>query len=353
MKKSLFLLLSLLIAASLLLSACGSAPAAPDPAEPSADAAESAAPETERAPAYEFQPKVASSYLREVFGDQMVETWFCLVDAVMAGEETFACPDQETYDWVIGQFPERCFPVLCELIDYPYDREHTVTDGVGHFIYTVPKEEAAERIAAFAEQIEGILNTALSGGETDFEKMLKLYLYYTDTYVYDYDALADTEVGYPSYLSSWRVFSEGKGICQEHSVAYAYLLQQVGVDATRMAGVRAYDGEHHQWTYVRLNGHNYHIDPTYGLGSGGDLAYFLMDDAQRETEDDYRPETFIIASNYAQEHPHPDYLADDNTFRPIWAGHFTELDEAHKRLTYTVYNENDEGVERTFDYTGF
>lgn len=28
-----------------------------------------------------------------------------------------ACPDQETYDWVMGQFPDRCFPVLTQLIE--------------------------------------------------------------------------------------------------------------------------------------------------------------------------------------------------------------------------------------------
>ena len=34
-----------------------------------------------------------------------------------AGEDSFACPDAFTYDWVIGQFPEKCFPVLGELIE--------------------------------------------------------------------------------------------------------------------------------------------------------------------------------------------------------------------------------------------
>ena len=71
-----------------------------------------------------------TAYMEEVFGKAMCETWFHLVDAVMAGEDTFACPDQYTYDWVMGQFPIRCFPVLTELIDFAYDREHSVIDGV-------------------------------------------------------------------------------------------------------------------------------------------------------------------------------------------------------------------------------
>ena len=111
---------------------------------------------------YVFRPKVCSVYLEELFGKAMCETWYHLVDAVMAGESTFACPDQHTYDWVMGQFPERCFPLLSELIDYAWDRENSVIDGVASFTYLVPPEEAAKRIQAFGEQVEGILNEALA-----------------------------------------------------------------------------------------------------------------------------------------------------------------------------------------------
>ena len=101
-----------------------------------------------------FQPKVCSVYMKEVFGETMCETWFNLVDAVMAGEDTFACPDQFTYDWVMGQFPRRCFPVFVELIDYAYDRGNAVANGTASFTYLVPREEAAARIEAFAEQVK-------------------------------------------------------------------------------------------------------------------------------------------------------------------------------------------------------
>ena len=101
-----------------------------------------------------FQPKVCSVYLEEVFGETMCETWFNLVDAVMAGEDTFACPDKNTYDWVMGQFPRLCFPLLVELIDFAYDRSNPVKDGIGSFTWLVTKEEAAARIEEFAEQIE-------------------------------------------------------------------------------------------------------------------------------------------------------------------------------------------------------
>lgn len=355
MKKQIALFLCVLLLVS-LLAGCGSArPEVPDAAqEGSAAPAEPETAPEEALGRFEFQPKVVSSYMRELFGEEMCEVWFRMVDAVLAGETSFVCPDKDTFDWVIGQFPDQCFPVLRDLIDYSAERDpnEPVVDGVGYFRYTEPVEEVQAKIAEFAALVEGILNETMQTDYSDFEKMLALYAYFSDHYTYDYEAYADSQEGYPDYLSSYRVLTTGTGICQELSVAYAYLLLQAGVDATNMSGTRGYDGEHHQWSYVRLNGRNYHIDPTYVLGSGM-LNYFLMDDAQREAEDDYAPERFIICSNYAQDHPHPDYCADDDTFRPIWEGYYDGFDHETHTLRFHTFDDAGEQIDQTFDYTGY
>lgn len=284
---------------------------------------------------YRFQPKVCSVYMEEVFGKTMVQAWFDLVDAVMAGKDTFPCPDAHTYDWVMGQFRDKCFPPLTELIDYAYNRDRPVKNGVGSFVYTVPREEAARRIADFASLVEGILNEALQDDYSDFEKALALYEYFAAHYTYDYEALAVID-SCPLWLSSYRVLTGGTGICQEVSVAYAYLLMQAGVEATTMFGQRAYDHERHQWAYVRINGRDYHIDPTYVLNDPT-LRYFMMDDAQREAADEYMREYYTITSNYSQDHPHPEYAAFDRTYSPLWDGQLVKLDHASKTLYYKVY----------------
>ena len=296
---------------------------------------------------YVFQPKVCSVYMEEVFGDTMCETWFHLVDAVMAGENPFACPDQHTYDWVMGQFPERCFPVLTELIDYAYDREHSVVDGVASFTWLVPPEEAAVRIAEFAEQIEGILNDALEDDYSDLEKALALYDYFSTHYEYDYDTYERMYQEYVEDVKSITFFNEGIGVCQEISTAYSYLLMQVGVEATTMAGID------HQWSYVRIGGHNYHIDPTFAISIKGSLAYFMMNDEQREVTG-YGRDTHRITSNYSQDHPHPNYVADDDTFRPLWDQDYAGFDH-EKKIIYCPIGEdaNGEWSYYEFDYTGY
>lgn len=301
---------------------------------------------------YVFQPKVCSVYMEEVFGKDMCDAWYNLVDAVMAGEDTFACKDQHTYDWMMGQFPEHCLPIMKELIDLAWDREHSVINGVASFTYLVPPEEAKARIEGFGQQIEDMLNEIFEDDWSDFEKALALYIYFSDHYVYDYETYMKMYEEYVDYTSCYRFFQTGIGICHEISSAYSYLLLQAGVQATTMSGNRAYDEAGHQWSFVRINGKNYHIDPTYALGTGGDLCYFMMTDAQREAEDCYDPATFYAVSHYSRENPHPDYTADDETFRPLWDLSY----EAFNHETHTVCGQKQsdygERTNYTFDYSG-
>jgi len=370
MKKTIAVLLCLALSLA-LLPGCAAAPAPEEtqlipvetPAAPEETAAPAeteavASPEPTEEPApeetrghYRFQPKVCSSYMTELFGEAMTESWFSLVDAVMAGEDTFACPDEDTYWWVMGQYPDRFFPVLQELIYYTYDVQEPVKDGVASFTYTVPKEEASARIAEFASLVEDILNETLRDTDTDLEKALALYLYFSHHYVYDYEA-ADPNV-YADYLSSYRVLTTGTGICQEFSVAYSYLLLQAGVDATTVSGHRIWDDASHQWSFVKINGQYFHVDPTYVVSDQDSLSYFMMTDERREQMDGYPRAGYTFCSHYAQDHPHPDYAADDDSFREIWRGRFTELDRETHVLRYTFYDESSAEQSASFDYTGW
>ena len=296
--------------------------------------------------AYVFRPGVCSAYLEEVFGKTMCETWLHLVDAVMAGEDTFACPDQHTCDWVMGQFLIRCFPVLTELIDYAEDREHSVKDGVASFTYRVPREEAARRIGEFARQVEGILNEALADADSDFEKALALYDYFARTYHYDYETEQKIYETYVDYTTTYRLFATGTGICFEIARAYSYLLMQAGVDASTVMGGA------HEWSCVRLNGVNYHVDPTFALDSGRSLAYFMMTDEQREATGCGR-DGFIYVSNYSQDPPHPDYTADDDTFAPLWERRLETISMEENSLRCWQYTEGWEIAWLDFDYSGY
>ena len=265
-----------------------------------------------------FQPKVASKYLTEVFGEQMVVTWYNLVDAVLSGKTEVACPDDHTFKWVVGQFPDKCLPPLHGHI-WAVDPDHPVKNGVARFMYDdgTSHEQLMAEIADFSKMVEEILNETMKPEYSDFENALGLYNYFDSHYTYDWDAYEDNEQGKANYLSSYRMLTGKKGICQEISVAYSYLMMQTGAEIDVVGGVSETDGEHHQWSYIRLNGHDYHIDPTWVLEMNGKLDYFLMTDAQRYAQGGYSKNRFRYVSSYTQDHPYPDYQANDETFAEL------------------------------------
>ena len=290
-----------------------------------------------------FSPKVSNAYIEEIFGKEKVQVWYNIVDAILAGKDTFKCPDQDTYDWVIYQFPNRCFPGLDMLIE---PQNFSVKNGTGSFKYKKSKAEREKQITDFEELVEELLNKTMKPWYSDLEKALALYEYFTKTYTYDYETFERMKTEYVSYTSSYRLLTGGTGICSEISTAYSYLLMQAGVDATIMMG-----GDH-QWSYVRIKGKNYHIDPTFGLGQMCELRYFMMDDAKR-AGDGFDADQFVIASVYSQEHKHPDYKADDKTFSPLWDYWYKDFDHSAHTITYYGYDDSFDEVYYTFDYKDF
>ena len=302
-----------------------------------------------------FQPKVASQYLVEIFGADKVEAWFNLVDAVMAGEDTFACPDQETYDWIMGHFADKCCPVLVDVVDFSPAHQYAVVNGVARFDYLVSHEEAMQKIADFAALVEGILNETMQPDYSDFEKATTLFFYFQDTYTYDYAAADDAdEYGTIDYVSAYRLLTGKTGICGEISNAYSYLLTLSGVNATTVLGWDSQGELYHEWSLIRLNGKHYHIDPTFELNAGdGEFRYFLMSDAGRLDNGDFPSKYFTYCDVYSRSHPHPDYTANDDTFNELRWNFFDSLDHENQILHYSYYNDFAELVQGEFDYSAF
>ena len=126
---------------------------------------------------------------------------------------------------------------------------------------------------------------------------------------------------------------------------------QAGIDATDMGGKSGPGREDHRWSYVRINGHNYHIDPTYAIGMNDSLDYFMMTDEKR-TEEGYPPESYVITSNYSEDHEHPKYLADDDTYSPLWGTSIDSFDPDADIIYCHSYHYGDtvEVEYKTFEY---
>ena len=303
-------------------------------------------PETKKQ--FAFKTKVCSSFIEEILGTQKRDAWFSLVDAVMAGEDTFECPDKHTYLWMLAEFPDLCFPVLKEIVGSPESVTEMVVEGTGEIFYKIPKEEAAKKIEEFIQLVEGILNETMNPDYSDFENALSLYNYFLKTYTYDYEtaALVESQPSRVNYTSAYRLLTQKNGICSEIAVAYSYLLMQAGIDASVVMNAK------HEWSIIRLGDSYFHIDPTFALGTEGYLGYFMMTDEERSHEGYYKKKDFIYVAYYEPE-VMPDYSANDGTFSSLWRTFFLSFDHDSKILKYFAYDSEFNKHFNEFDYTGY
>lgn len=295
---------------------------------------------------FEFKPHVMSKILGDYMGEDICIAYDNYIDAVMSGEDDFEVKDSETYDWMIGQMPCFLFPVVCEYTGSFYDG--AVNNGRGKFLYKISKDEFKVKEAEFEKLVTDILNENLRDNYSDFEKVLALYIYFSDTYTYDYDAYHNPDIDSDT-LGAYRFLTTGHGICSECAPAFSYLLLQAGVESTVVGGHCPSTDDGHSWVYVTINGKNYHVDPTYVMSSSGYLSYLMMTDEQREVEDGYQRKDFRFARNPSGEYEGKDLVADDDYFAPLWGGYFTSWDTDKNIIYYIDVNGND----ATFDYSSF
>lgn len=297
-----------------------------------------------------FNPHMFSTRYFEEFGEETRDALFALCDAIRAGEDSFACPDQNTYDWCLGRLATEFCPVArLYCTKYSPDGSPSFENGRGHIFYTIPKEEVVKKQKAFEDRIVAILDDCVSDDYNDFEKTLALYEHMCENYLYDYD-MNEVSLERMDDQSPYRCLMEGMGICNEIARLYNILLLQVGVDSDPISGPVYYsDGtvDGHAWVYVTLDGISYHIDPTWGITDGhSTLAYFLMDDQTRSERDNCPVEFYSLGAKGDESRQFFDFAAEDNRYASLWEGYYIGMDREAQDIVY--YDE--EGNRLRFHY---
>ena len=347
--------LIMLFAAALILTGCSAGTALVDTAVPerrSAGAVTTAVTEqqtetqpvtttvTEPAPApYKFNPHVYSPMFEKEIPQSHWDAFYHLCDALRVGETTFACESQEAYEWatdsvVLGHlFPPACTKISGESDDGTVPFEN----GTGRIYYKMPIIEYVARQKEFEAKVTNVLNNYVEPDDTDFEKCLKLYDYMESNYTYRYDE------GIRGDGAHYCTFMEQTGICSELSGVYAYLLLQVGVDATEVGCFAP--GMCHSWTYVILDGKGYHVDPTWSLKDDREdplcLEYFMMTDEHRNNDGCFVDDlTVDILPQYWASRSVLDFTATDSRYSTAFYAQVDELDEVNKVVRCTDMYDN-------------
>lgn len=219
---------------------------------------------------YTFNPCVISEELASRYDKKVIECYFEFCEAVYAGDDSFYCPDYDTF-LQVNAIACLCHPLYEQFIDLSESDEDTAIDNRYPIAYTLPKDEYMEKLKAFKEEVSHIITSTLQEGDTELEKAIKLYSYIGKNMKYDYDLYEYIISGDYDESQFNRFTQDGlepspyraliwkEGICDELASAYSYLLLQVGVEAVDVDGEMGFN---HEWNMVRIDDVYYHVDPT-------------------------------------------------------------------------------------------
>ena len=289
-----------------------------------------------------FNPHVFSKRATTIFGEKTRDSFFKLCDALKNGEDTFECPDEETYRACIdGELLNYYFPAAASSVAIELSSGYE--NGVGKIKYLEDKNEFLAKEKAFEDKVIKTLNENIEPSYSEFEKALSLYVYISQNFVYDYEMYEDYLVGNgnSNNVTTYRALMENKGISQELSNLYSYLLLQCGVDADVISGFNI-NGDH-QWSYISIGGKDYHVDPTSGLSSpdlfddNTPLDYFLMTDNTRAERDGFPSSEYALCGR-ADCRQFINFEASDDKYSSLSGGYFLNLDCTRNVLTYGGYD---------------
>lgn len=343
-------IIGVILAGSILLTGCNTSKPSNVTTASSSDASELESivlTESEETPAteesvavkkYEFNPHLYSKLIGDIIPKENYDALYNLIDALREGKDTFECASEAAYKWATDDgtlnnlFPAACMKVTGKSTDGSVPFEN----GVGKiYLKDITSEEFIKREADYEAEIEEILNTWLDPDDGDFEKAFKLYNYMESTFKYGVIDPAETHDG-----ADYKAFQLKTGVCDHIASIYAYLLMQAGVEALNIGTYE--DNVCHAWTFLTIDGKNYHADATWALKSTlstDDLCldYFLMSDNRRTNTGCPLNELTIplLPGFWVSRHEGLAFKTSDDRFDVFQSCTFKSLDEVNKVIHYT------------------
>lgn len=154
------------------------------------------------------------------------------------------------------------------------DTEYFATMNL-YFLWDAPaRREAAARLDKAVDDVLSSVDVAAA----DFERELTVHDRLTAICTYETAALeVDEPVKvFPHAFTAYGALVEGRAVCEGYARAFQLLLQRVGLDCTLVNGTDV-SGMSHMWNLVTVDGHNYHVDPTWNdTGDKGHHTYFNL-----------------------------------------------------------------------------
>lgn len=183
------------------------------------------------------------------------------------------------------------------------------------FMYTLSEEETKNRMEAIEAALPAFME-GVTDEMCDFEAVLRVYNRLIE--LVDYDSLGlekekknQRDRNTPDDLRSvYGILVNRKGVCAGYSLAFAFLMQRLGIECMYTGGYALSDdgkrfSEPHAWNIIKLENEYYLMDVTWGDFSN------TKPEKDRKTEPSYK--YFCVTSQEMSKNHKPD---DDSPFYP-------------------------------------
>lgn len=172
-------------------------------------------------------------------------------------------------------------PYILSITKYGYDY-NTMTFFVE---YVYDQATIAEKQTAIANKADEVVNSVITDGMSDSDKVLAIYDYLVHNSVYDNEALEAAEttnfimdgamLKYEDSFNAVGILVNGKGVCASYAYSFKVLSDLCGLDAVCVTGYL--DGNlPHAWNMVKIDGQWYEIDCTNNEVNSG-IPYYLFE----------------------------------------------------------------------------
>ena len=213
----------------------------------------------------------------------------CRIDMDTSSEE-FADTVCRVYYSILFDHPETFWLYNSMATDMVFE---TNNDGKVYFYLSQPYENYETEMRAFNAAADEFLSD-INLNNSDEQIALDIHDKLIDLVTYDMDVMEqNTNMDY-AHTAYGALVENSRGIdnyavCDGYSLAYEYLLQQAGIDATVIIGVAGNVGGEsggHAWNAICLEGEWYEVDSTWD--DAGTQDEELKDEPRSDLVDDYK-----------------------------------------------------------------
>ena len=266
---------------------------------------------------HEFKTFVYSDFYREIYDEDVEETFRAYCEAVCKGETEFECKSR---DFMIVTRLRMLASEYMPIAFIYANITNIDSDHIGHIDYGMSSEEFMTKLEEFENKVTQILDETCKAGYSEAENAIAIYDYFAKNFKYT------------NYTSSYVVIMEENGICQDFASAYDFLLGQVGIDGIVCTSML--DMQYpHAWSVIRLDGKYYHADPTYALSNPGTIKYFGFTDEERYSLDLYEESPFTYGFEQYEDRDGK-FKAEDDRFIDLSDSKDYELDLDNGQIKY-------------------